>query len=202
LKRGLGWSLKRDSWSSGQPTPKSLGAVFVYSYHVVTGKILEDRTMPGIAVSLLTEDQERLSVLQSRLESVQAGQIVYSHLGFPTGPSDPVLRQIQDVHTDVVLVDIDPKAEHRSLTTIELIRSSTEDIAVFAMGEMVHPATIVACMRAGASEYLERNAPAEVISTGSPVLPPRAASPAPLPAGRGFSAWPTPKAEPAPPPLP
>lgn len=122
--------------------------------------------MPGIAVSLLTEDQERLSVLQSRLESVQAGQIVYSHLGFPTGPSDPVLRQIQDVHTDVVLVDIDPKAEHRSLTTIELIRSSTEDIAVFAMGEMVHPATIVACMRAGASEYLERNAPAEVISDG------------------------------------
>jgi pilus assembly protein CpaE len=120
--------------------------------------------MPGIAVALLTEGKERLTVLQSRLENTQAGQIVFSHLGFPTTPADPVLRQIQDVHAEVVLVDIDPQAEQRALSAIELIRSSTNDIALFAVGEMSHPAAIVASMRAGASEYLERNASPEAIA--------------------------------------
>jgi pilus assembly protein CpaE len=120
--------------------------------------------MPGIAVALLTEDKERLTVLHSRLESSRLGQIVFSHLGFPGSPSDPVLRQIQDVHAEVVLVDIDPLAEQRGLSAIELIRSSTNDITVFAVGEMNHPATIVATMRAGANEYLERNSGPEAMA--------------------------------------
>jgi pilus assembly protein CpaE len=120
--------------------------------------------MAGVAVALLAEDKERLNVLQSRLENTQAGQIVFSHFGFPSSPSDAILRQIQDVHAEVVLVDIDPQAEQRALSAIELIRSCTQDIALFAMGEMSHPATIVASMRAGATEYLERNAAAEAIA--------------------------------------
>ena len=120
--------------------------------------------MPGIAVALLTEDKERLTVLHSRLEGTQVGQVVFSHLGFPGTPSDPVLRQIQDAHAEIVLVDIDPTAEQRALAAIELIHASTNDIALFAVGEMKHPATIVASMRAGASEYLERNVSAEAIA--------------------------------------
>ena len=120
--------------------------------------------MSGIAAALLTEDRERLPALQSRLENTQAGQIVFSHCGFPSTPSDPILRQIQDAHAEVVLVDIDPHAEQRALNAIALLRSATEDLALFAMGEMSHPATIVASMRAGATEYLERNAPAEAIA--------------------------------------
>ena len=50
-------------------------------------------------------------MLQNRLESTQTGQIVFSHFGFPMGPSDPMLRQIQDVHAEVVLVDIDPETD-------------------------------------------------------------------------------------------
>jgi Flp pilus assembly CpaE family ATPase len=120
--------------------------------------------MPGIATAILTEDKERHSMLGSRVESSQVAQVVYSHLGFPSGPTDPVLRQIQDVRAQVVLVDIDPDAEHRGIGAIEIIRSSTNDLALFAVGELNHPATIVSCMRAGATEYLERSAPAEVIA--------------------------------------
>jgi pilus assembly protein CpaE len=120
--------------------------------------------MPGIAAALLTEDKERLNVLHSRFEGTQAGQIVFSHLGFPGSPSDPILRQIQDVHAEVVLVDIDPHSEKRAISAIELIHASTNDIALFAVGEMNHPATIVATMRAGANEYLERNASSEAIA--------------------------------------
>ena len=90
--------------------------------------------MPGIAVALLTEDKERLTVLHSRLEGTQVGQIVFSYLGFPSTPSDPILRQIQEVRAEIVLVDIDPTAEQRAISAIELIRSSTNDVALFAVG--------------------------------------------------------------------
>lgn len=119
--------------------------------------------MQGIAVSLLTEDRERLSILQHRLEGTQMGRNVFSHVGFPTAATDPVLRQIQDVRAEVVLVDIDPANPERATHAIELIRSTTSDIAIFAVGEMNHPPSIVAAMRAGAGEYIERNAASEAL---------------------------------------
>ena len=108
--------------------------------------------MHGIAVSLLTEDRERLSVLQHRLEGTQMGRNVFSHVGFPTAATDPVLRQVQDVRAEVVLIDIDPGNAQRAIHAIELIRATTSDIAIFAIGEMNHPPSIVAAMRAGAGE--------------------------------------------------
>ena len=45
--------------------------------------------MQGVAVTLLTEDRERLSVLQHRLEGTGMGRNVFSHVGFPTSPTGP-----------------------------------------------------------------------------------------------------------------
>src|SRR4029077_5453016 len=112
--------------------------------------------MQGVAVTLLTEDRERLSVLQHRLEGTGMGRNVFSHVEFPTSPTDPVLRQMQDVRTEVVIVDIDTQNAQRATPSIELMQNSTSEIAVFAIGEMNHPPTIVAAMRAGAGEFLER----------------------------------------------
>ena len=117
--------------------------------------------MHGIAVTLLTEDKERLMVLQQRLESTQMGRNVFGHVGFPTSPTDAILRQIQDVHADVVLVDIDPQNIQRAMHAIELIHSNTSEIVIFAVGPMTDPGTIVSAMRAGAREYMERNATPE-----------------------------------------
>ena len=119
--------------------------------------------MQGVAVTLLTEDRERLSVLQHRLEGTGMGRNVFSHLGFPTSPTDPVLRQMQDVRTEVVVVDIEAGNAQRAISTIELIQANTSEIAIFAVGEMNHPPTIVAAMRAGAREFLERNATSEAL---------------------------------------
>ncbi len=113
--------------------------------------------MQGIALTLLTEDKERLSILQHRLEGTRMGRNVFSHVGFPASATDSVLRQIQDVRSEVVLVDIDPQDVQRAINTIELIRHSTSDIAIFAVGEMADPSTIVSAMRAGAREYIERD---------------------------------------------
>ena len=45
--------------------------------------------MQGVAVTLLTEDRERLSVLQHRLEGTGMGRNVFSHVGFPDQPHRP-----------------------------------------------------------------------------------------------------------------
>lgn len=119
--------------------------------------------MHGVAVTLLSEDRERLSVLQQRLEGTQMGRTVFAHLGFPAGSTDPILRQIQDVRAEVVLVDIDPQNAQRAIHAIELIHGTTDDIGIFAIGEMNHPPTIVSAMRAGAGEYIERHATSEAL---------------------------------------
>lgn len=119
--------------------------------------------MQGVAVTLLTEDRERLSVLQHRLEGSGMGRNVFSHVGFPTSPTDPVLRQVQDVRTEVIILDIDAHNAQRAISAIELIQANTTDIAIFAVGEMNQPTTIVAAMRAGAGEFLERNVTSEAL---------------------------------------
>ncbi|HXZ34243.1 MAG TPA: AAA family ATPase [Terriglobales bacterium] len=119
--------------------------------------------MHGIAVTLLTEDKERLALLQQRLESTQIGRNVFGHVGFPATPTDPILRQIQDVRAEVVLVDIDPQNVQRAIHAIELVHNLAAEIAIFAIGSMNNPETIVSAMRVGAREYLERSASAESI---------------------------------------
>ena len=94
--------------------------------------------MQGVAVTLLTEDRERLPVLQHRLDDSGMGRNVFGHVGFPASATDPILRQMQDVGTEVVLLDIDPTNAQRAISTIELIQANTTDIAIFAVGEMTH----------------------------------------------------------------
>jgi pilus assembly protein CpaE len=118
-------------------------------------EIGEHRAMHGIAVALLTEDREQLSALQNRLEATQLGRTVFTNLGFPAGPTDATLRQLQDSRAEVVIVDISPRDAQRAIRAIELIRATTQQIAIFANGEMTQPANIVASMRAGACEYLD-----------------------------------------------
>ena len=118
--------------------------------------------MHGIAVALLTENRDRLSELQNRLEATRLGRVVCSG-SFPAGPTDPILREIQDLRAEVVLVDISPENPQRAIRAIELIQSNTLQLAIFANGTMTQPATIVASMRAGAGEYLDDHAGAEAL---------------------------------------
>ncbi len=119
--------------------------------------------MHGIAVALLTEDREHLLQLQSRLESTRLARVVFSSVGFPAGPTDPILRQIQDLRAEVVLVDIPVENPQSAIKAIELIQANTLQLAIFANGTMRQPATIVSSMRAGAGEYLDDDAGSEAL---------------------------------------
>jgi pilus assembly protein CpaE len=126
-------------------------------------EISENRAMHGIAVALLTENRDRLSELQNRLEATRLGRVVCSAAGFPTGSTDSILREIQDLRAEVVLVDISPENPQRAIKAIELIQANTLQLAIFANGTMSQPTTIVAAMRAGAGEYLDDNAGSEAL---------------------------------------
>jgi pilus assembly protein CpaE len=126
-------------------------------------EISENRAMHGIAVALLTEDREHLSELQRRVESTSLARAVFSNVGFPTGPTDPVLRQIQDLRVEVVVVDISAENPQPAIRAIELLQANTLQLAIFANGSMKQPTTIVASMRAGAGEYLDDSAGAEAL---------------------------------------
>jgi pilus assembly protein CpaE len=127
-------------------------------------EISENRAMHGISVAVLSNDRERLSSLQNRLEATRLGRAVFSHPGFPVGPTDSVLRQIQDSRAEVVIVDIPSHDAQHAINAIELIHTTTLQIAIFANGELSKPATIVASMRAGACEYLDDSAGSDALS--------------------------------------
>ncbi len=117
----------------------------------------ENQAMHGIAVALLSEDREQSAILQNRLESTHVARIVFSNVGFPLSATDPVVRQMQAQRAEVVLVDVNSEDPQRAIRTIELIRATTSDIAIFAIGEMRNPMAIVGSMRAGAGEFIDRN---------------------------------------------
>ena len=113
--------------------------------------------MHGIAVAVLSENQERLALLQQRVEATQLGRVAVAHGSFPGGSSDVAICRIQEARADVVVVDIAPRDVTRAMQAIELMHANVPQIVVFAAGSMTDPAVIVAAMRAGAREYLERD---------------------------------------------
>lgn len=119
--------------------------------------------MPGIAVALLTEDREKSIVLNSRVESTNLARTVLSHVGFPAGPSDAIVRQLQDQRVEVVLVVIDPQNPQKAIRSIELIHSSIPDVTIFAVGDLNQPLNIVSAMRAGAREFLDYSSSREAL---------------------------------------
>ena len=119
--------------------------------------------MPGIAVALLTEDREQSVVLNSRVESTNLARTVLSHVGFPAGPGDTVLRQLLDQRAEVVLVNIDPQNPQRAIRAIELIHANIPGVTIFAIGEMNQPTNIVSAMRAGAREFLDHASSREAL---------------------------------------
>ncbi|GAC1428624.1 MAG: AAA family ATPase [Terriglobales bacterium] len=120
--------------------------------------------MQGIAVSLIAQDKDRLAILQHRLETSNVAHIVFSSMSLPNSATDPVLRRIQDVGTEVVLLDIPPGSSQAAITTIELVQNNSNEIVIFAVGEMNNPSLIISAMRAGAREFVESNVSTESLT--------------------------------------
>ena len=112
--------------------------------------------MAELAVVVISTDAEQRNLLQLMVDGTGIARTVLTLPGFPVGITDLVLRRIQDTRADVLLLDIPSENPATALHAIELLQNEVPKSAVFAVGEMNQPQVIVAAMRSGAREYLER----------------------------------------------
>src|SRR5512146_158680 len=112
--------------------------------------------MAELAVVILASDDEQRSVLQVLVDGTNVARTVHSCPTFPVAATDPLLRRIQGVSPDVLLVDIPNDNASAAIRAIETLRAEVTTAAVFAVGSMSQPQVIVNAMRSGAREFMER----------------------------------------------
>jgi pilus assembly protein CpaE len=112
--------------------------------------------MPELSVVIIAPDSEQRAVLQVLVDGTSVARTVHSCPNFPVAGTDPVVRRIQGLGADVLLVDIPSDNSASALRTIELLHQELPESPVFAIGSMQQPQVIVSAMRAGAREFIER----------------------------------------------
>ncbi|HKW25016.1 MAG TPA: cellulose synthase operon protein YhjQ/BcsQ [Terriglobales bacterium] len=111
--------------------------------------------MRTFRVALVGKQEDHLSQLKSRVEATLAAEVVFRRDSLPAVAADSSVRQLQQMHPDVVLVDIANNDPDSGITAIEIL--TKESLAVFAVGALSQPQVIIRAMRAGASEFLDRD---------------------------------------------
>jgi len=112
--------------------------------------------MPELSVVIVAPDSEQRAVLQVLVDSTSVARTVHTCTSFPVAGTDPVLRRVQGVQADVVVVDIPFDNSGLALRAIELLHQECPESAIFAIGSIQQPQVIVSAMRAGAREFVER----------------------------------------------
>lgn len=111
--------------------------------------------MRTFRVALIGKSEEHLAQLKSRVEATLAAEVVFRRGAMPAGTGDSMLRQLQQSHPDVVLVDVATGETDSAIAAIELLAKEPKEAAIFAVGALTQPQIIIRAMRAGASEFLD-----------------------------------------------
>jgi len=112
--------------------------------------------MPELAVAVVARDSEQRSILQLLVEGTRVARVAVSFGSLPLAPADPSVRRLQESAPDVVVLDIPLSDPSSALRAIEVLHQELPRTALFAVGSMTQPQTIVMAMRTGAREFLER----------------------------------------------
>jgi pilus assembly protein CpaE len=112
--------------------------------------------MPELSVIVLTTDQDQKALLPVLVDGTAIARMTHSFEAYPQADVDPLVRRIQDLKPDVVVVDLAPDNMTAALRAVEILHATCPKSAVFALGEMTRPQLIVDAMRAGAREFLPR----------------------------------------------
>ncbi|MBZ5532834.1 MAG: AAA family ATPase [Acidobacteriia bacterium] len=112
--------------------------------------------MPELSVVVLTTDEDQKALLQVLADGTAIARMSHSFGAYPQSSEDPVARRIQELGSDVVIVDLVPHDTPAALRTIEMLHATCPKSAIFAVGEMSQSQLIVNAMRAGAQEFLPR----------------------------------------------
>jgi pilus assembly protein CpaE len=112
--------------------------------------------MAELSVVVVATDNEQRTVLQVLVDGTSVARTVHTCASFPVAATDPIMRRVQAATPEVVLVDIPSDNSLPAMRTIELLHQELPDSAVFAIGSLSQPQTIVNAMRSGAREFIER----------------------------------------------
>src|SRR6266700_6639162 len=112
--------------------------------------------MPELAVAVVARDSEQRNILQLMVEGTRVARVVLSFGSLPLSSTDPIVRRLHDEHPDVVVLDIALNDAASALRSIEVLHQELPRTALFAVGSLTQPQTIVMAMRTGAREFLER----------------------------------------------
>lgn len=107
-------------------------------------------------VVIIGTNEEQRTILRMQAEATAVAKVAQTYANFPVGASDPLLRRIQEARPDTILVDIPDSSPMAGIRAIELLRCELPGTAVFAVGDGKESQAIIAAMRAGACEFLER----------------------------------------------
>jgi pilus assembly protein CpaE len=112
--------------------------------------------MPELSVVIVATDNEQRALLQVLVDGTSVARTVHTCASFPVAAADPITRRVRTANPDVTLVDIPADNPAIALRAIELLHQEMPDTAIFAIGILNQPQTIVNAMRAGAREFIER----------------------------------------------
>ena len=112
--------------------------------------------MAELSVVIIAGDGEQRAVLQVLVDGTSVARAAHSAANYPAAGTDPLIPRIKSLNPDVILMDIPSDNSGLALHAIEVLRQEIPDIAIFAIGSMSQPQTIVSAMRAGAREFIER----------------------------------------------
>ena len=112
--------------------------------------------MPELAVAVVARDSEQRSILQLLVEGTRVARVAASFGSLPLASADPIVRRLQESAPDVVVLDIPLSDPSSALRAIEVLHQELPRTALFAVGSLTQPQTIVTAMRTGAREFLER----------------------------------------------
>lgn len=112
--------------------------------------------MPELSVVIVATDNEQRAMLQVLVDGTSVARTVHSCASYPVAAADPITRRVRTANPEVTLVDIPADNPAIALRAIELLHQEMPEAAIFAIGTLNQPQTIVNAMRAGAREFIER----------------------------------------------
>src|SRR5579872_2891541 len=112
--------------------------------------------MAELSVVVVATDNEQRTVLQVLVDGTSVARTVHTCASFPVAATDPIMRRVHAATPEVVLVDIPSDNSLPAMRSIELLHQELPESAIFAIGSLNQPQTIVNAMRSGAREFIER----------------------------------------------
>jgi len=112
--------------------------------------------MAEVTVAIVAPEPDQRAILQMQVDSTAMAKTAHAFSSFPAGAADLSVRRMQEANVDVIVVDIPRSEATAAIRAVELLHAEISRAAVFAVGDASQSQAIIAAMRAGAREFLER----------------------------------------------